>query len=252
MKHDSNWQRIHPIYGVPIAAARAIEQPSILCHVLRGSQALPKAPIPISTWINTNYFLWLLCAGLADNGIDKEWTASFENTHRSCWNEIQNRVNEIEGSYRYGLAIPPPPVFEAVITHVSARNSTSQSFKICSQDCPTHLAPFSASLSQHGLWGFWQFLSEKQRFASDVFDVVLDTKISHSPSLLQTSRGSSWPSVTLSSPAPPPPYTPLAYHPRHTKNQWQITIGHRVVITILRKPKSSPSYFHRIIASLKM
>lgn len=250
MEHDSNWQRIHPIYGVPIAAEQALEQPSIFCHVVRGSKALAKAPVPISTWINTNYFLWLLCAGLADDGIDKDWTSSFESNHRACWNEIQNRVNEIEGSYRFGLAIPPPPVFAAVITHVSARSSTSQSFKICSQDSPTELAPFSTSLPQHGIWGFWKFLSEKQQFASDLFDVVLDIKISRPSPSPQISEGSLLPALA-SSPAPPP-YTPLAHDPHHTKNQWQITIGHRVVITIVRKPKSSPSYFHRIIASLKM
>jgi hypothetical protein len=111
----SDWQRIHSIYGVPVAAEQATEQPSTLCHILQEDQLLPKSSFKISTLVNTNYFLWLLCAGHSENGIDEDWTIAFENQYRLHWNKIQARVRGVPGTYRFGLVIPVPPVFQAVI-----------------------------------------------------------------------------------------------------------------------------------------
>jgi hypothetical protein len=171
----SDWQRIHPIYGVPIAAVEATEQPSIQCNLVRDNQPLLKSSITISTWLNTNYLLWLLCAGHADSGIDEQWTIAFESKHRWCWNEIQARVQEIDGPYRFGLVVRPPPVFSAVITHIYENDPVNYSFRICAEDCPSYLAPPATEMPRNGVWGFWQFLAEREAFFPDSFNVVLET-----------------------------------------------------------------------------
>lgn len=79
MSANYNWQAVHPVYGVPISVVQATEQPAIRCDV-RQRHNLPSRSwaVRISTWINTNYFLWSLCAGLAGYRSDEEWTNTFE------------------------------------------------------------------------------------------------------------------------------------------------------------------------------
>ena len=174
---------------------------------------MSKSSVKISTWINTNYFLWLLCAGHAENGTDEDWTIAFETQYQSRWNEIQAKVQEVKGPYRFGLVIPPPPVFEAIVTHVRETDPANHCFKICVEDRPTHLAPPATSLPRDGVWGFWQFLSEREQFLPDEFDVVIETWSTSSSSPYSNSFvSSSLPSPALSV-ASLPSYSCLATPP---------------------------------------
>ena len=175
MAANYSWQAVHPIYGVPLSVVQATEQPVIRCDV-RQRHNLPSRSwaVRISTWINTNYFLWSLCAGLADYRSDEEWTNTFETHYRKTWEEIQARVQEIEGPYRFGIPIPMPPVVRAVVIHHPETGPT-ETFTLCPEPRPSYLLPKVTGMSCHAVWGLLRFVTERQSSLPDQFDVVLDT-----------------------------------------------------------------------------
>ncbi|CAG8900157.1 unnamed protein product [Penicillium egyptiacum] len=174
MSANYNWQAVHPLYGVPISVVQATEQPVIRCDV-RQRHTLPSRSwaVRISTWINTDYFLWSLCAGLADYRSDEEWTNTFDTHYRKTWDEIQARVQEIDGQYRFGVPIPMPPVMKAVVIHHS-ESGPAETFTVRPEARPSHLVPQIASMSRYAVWGLLRFVSERQSSMPDQFDVVLD------------------------------------------------------------------------------
>lgn len=174
MSANYNWQAVHPVYGVPISVVQATEQPAIRCDV-RQRHNLPSRSwaVRISTWVNTNYFLWCLCAGLADYRSDEEWTKTFEAHYRKTWDEIQARVQEIDGPYRFGVPIPMPPVMKAVVIH-HPESGPAETFPVCPEARPPYLVPQLTSISPDAVWGLLRFVTERQSAVPDIFDVVLD------------------------------------------------------------------------------
>ncbi|CDM29537.1 hypothetical protein DTO013E5_5136 [Penicillium roqueforti] len=174
MSANYNWQAVHPIHGVPIAVVQATEQPVIRCDV-RQKHNLPSRSwaVCISTWTNTNYFLWSLCAGLAGYRSDEEWTSTFETHYRKTWDEIQARVQEIDGPYRFGIPIPMPPVRKAVVIH-HPESGPAQTFTVRPEPRPFHIVPQVTRMSRHAVWGLLRFVTERQSCVPDQFDVVLD------------------------------------------------------------------------------
>ncbi|KAJ5350130.1 hypothetical protein N7541_007857 [Penicillium brevicompactum] len=209
MSTPSDWDRIHPIYGVPVAAEQSTSQPSIICRVIREGQYTEGAQVPVSTWINTDYFLWTLCAGLAASETDEQWTLEFETKYQDCWKEIQARVREVGGSYRFGLRIPAPPVFEVEITPAK---EVSPSFKICAEGRPTHLAPPMTGLPRDGVWAFWKYLAE-QNGTLPTYKVFMWAPASSFPpnvnpaAPIATSASGSVPPPYRLTVSPPPPYS---------------------------------------------
>ncbi|KXG49711.1 uncharacterized protein PGRI_056790 [Penicillium griseofulvum] len=173
MSANYNWQAIHPVYGVPLAVIQATKQPRIHCDV-RQKHNLPSRSwaVRISTWINTNYFLWCLCAGLADYRSDEKWTNTFNTHHRKTWVEIQARVQEVEGPYRFGIPIPMPPVMKAVVVH-HPESGPAETFTVRPEARPTHLIPNITGVSRDAVWGLLRFVTERQAEVPDLFDVVL-------------------------------------------------------------------------------
>ncbi|CAI7642364.1 unnamed protein product [Penicillium bialowiezense] len=199
MSSLSDWERIHPIYGVPVAAEQATTQPSISCRVRReGQHGNEGARVPVSTWINTDYFLWTLCAGLAASETDEQWALEFETKHQASWNEIQARVREVGGSYRFGLRIPAPPVIEVTIT---------PAMEVCAEGRPTHLAPPATSLSRDGVWTFWKYLAEQECASS--YNVSMWAPASSFPPNVNPAA----PDSTSAAGAVPPPYKRIASPP---------------------------------------
>ncbi|KGO70832.1 hypothetical protein PEX1_046760 [Penicillium expansum] len=174
MSANYNWQAVHPVYGVPISVVQATEQPAIRCDV-RQRHNLPSRSwaVRISTWINTNYFLWSLCAGLAGYRSDEEWTNTFEIHYRKTWDEIQARVREIDEPYRFGVPIPMPPVIQAVVIH-HPESGPAEIFTVRPEARPSHLVPQIISMSPDAVWGLLRFVTERQSSVPDIFDVVLD------------------------------------------------------------------------------
>ncbi|KAJ5470087.1 hypothetical protein N7530_007444 [Penicillium desertorum] len=174
MAANYNWQTVHPVYGVPLSVVQATEQPVIRCDV-RQRHNLPSRSwaVRISTWINTNYFLWSLCAGLAGYRSDEEWTNTFETHYRKTWDEIQARVQEIDGPYRFGIPIPMPPVVGAVVIH-HPETGLAETFTVRPEARPSYLVPKVTSMSRHAVWGLLRFVTERLSSLPDQFDVVLD------------------------------------------------------------------------------
>lgn len=174
MSANYNWQAVHPVYGVPISVVQATEQPAIRCDI-RQRHNLPSRSwaVHISTWVNTNYFLWSLCAGLAGYRSDEEWTNTFETHYRKTWDEIQARVQEIDGPYRFGVPIPMPPVMKAVVIH-HPESGPAEMFTVCPEARPSYLVPQVTSISPDAVWGLLRFVAERQSVVPDIFDVVLD------------------------------------------------------------------------------
>ncbi|KAJ5165409.1 uncharacterized protein N7500_007239 [Penicillium coprophilum] len=174
MSANYSWQAVHPVYGVPISVVEATEQPVIRCDV-RQRHNLPSRSwaVRISTWINTNYFLWSLCAGLADYRSDEEWTNTFQTHYQDTWDEIQARVQEIDGPYRFGIPIPMPPVKKAVVIH-HPESGPAETFTIGPEARPSHLIPRVTSMPRDAVWGLLRFVTGRQSSVPDQFDVVLD------------------------------------------------------------------------------
>ncbi|EKV10671.1 hypothetical protein PDIG_55090 [Penicillium digitatum PHI26] len=175
MSTNYYWQAVHPVYGVPISVVQATEQPVIRCDV-RQRHNLPSRSwaVRISTWTNTNYFLWSLCAGLAGYRSDEEWTNIFETHYRKTWDEIQARVQESDGPYRFGVPIPMPPVTQAVVIH-HPESGPAKTFTVRPETRPSYLVPWVTSMSSHAVWGLLRFVTERQSPVPDLFDVVIDT-----------------------------------------------------------------------------
>ncbi|KAJ5958269.1 uncharacterized protein N7479_005419 [Penicillium vulpinum] len=174
MAANYDWQAVHPVYGVPISVVEATEQPIIRCDV-RQKHNLPSRSwaVCISTWINTNYFLWSLCSGLASYRSDEEWTNTFEARYRKTWDEIQARVQEIDGPYRFGVPIPIPPVMKAVVIH-HPESGPAETFTVRPEARPSYLIPQVTSMPGDAVWGLLRFVTERQSSVPDQFDVVLD------------------------------------------------------------------------------
>ena len=166
-----DWVRIHPTYGVPVAAEQATKVPWAMFNVWQKGQPRSIGGAAIHRWINTNYFLWLLCDMLAEAGRDEQWTQEFDTHHRKTWKMIEERTYDVEGSARFTLAIPPPPVYGAVVTHTTNMNVT---FRIDTEDRPLNLAPFAAS-SENPVWPLWKWLEENPQEEMHRFNVVLET-----------------------------------------------------------------------------
>ncbi|KAJ5602639.1 hypothetical protein N7537_005595 [Penicillium hordei] len=160
--------------GSPISVVQATEQPTIRCDI-RQRHNLPSRSwaVRISTWVNTNYFLWSLCAGLAGYRSDEEWTNAFETYYRKTWDEIQARVQEMDGPYRFGVSIPMPPVMKAVVIH-HPESGPAETFTVSPEARPFYLVPQVTSMSSDAVWGLLRFVTERQSAVPDIFDVVLD------------------------------------------------------------------------------
>ncbi|KAJ5462834.1 hypothetical protein N7475_007778 [Penicillium sp. IBT 31633x] len=173
MSAKFNWQAVHPISGVPMAVAQATEQPTIRCDV-RQAHNLPSRSwaVRISTWINTNYFLWSVCAGLANYRSDQQWTDAFNAHYRSTWDEIQARVQEIDGPYRFSIPIPSPPVTHAIVVH-HPESGPDETFRIRREPRRTHLNPQPMSLPRDSVWPLLRFVTERESSVADDFDVIL-------------------------------------------------------------------------------
>ncbi|KAJ5795121.1 hypothetical protein N7457_001720 [Penicillium paradoxum] len=173
MADDHSWKSPHPVYNVPLAVLQATKQPTIYCDVHQVDNLAPLSwAVEVSTWINTNHFLWSLCAGLADSGTDKDWTGTFNAQYRLVWEEIQARVQEVDGEYKFGILIPEPPVQDAMVIHRPG-NPMQQTWKLRSHPRHVHATPQVTSYSWSGLWRFLRFVTENQSTVSGRFEVVL-------------------------------------------------------------------------------
>ncbi|KAJ5301983.1 hypothetical protein PENANT_c057G04501 [Penicillium antarcticum] len=76
--------------------------------VHRECSKLPSSSGKVSQWIDSSYFIWNMCATLADSSTDPEWTKAFE-LWRPTWDQIQEELQASEDT-EFPVKIPLAPV----------------------------------------------------------------------------------------------------------------------------------------------
>ncbi|OGE56324.1 hypothetical protein PENARI_c003G11800 [Penicillium arizonense] len=132
------------------------------CSTMSGSSG------EVSQWINASYFLWKMCATLADTAADPEWTEAFE-LWRSTWDQIQEEllVSEDTG---VPVKIPPAPVNLASVQpgSVSLRGSEKEDWVIEIEQEDDGML-----YDNQDIWALWRRVVESPAGPADAFCVIL-------------------------------------------------------------------------------
>jgi hypothetical protein len=162
MSSNYTWNATHPIYGIPLAVAESPIHPTITCTVRLPHHA-HTTTTSVTTWLNTNYFLWAVCAAhaahLTNINPSNPWTQAFNFHHLATWTEIQARVAEIENPYRFGIPIPEPPVRSAVVTHITD-SGPAERFVIRAE--PSAQLGVVSGLALHSVWRLFRFVTGRE------------------------------------------------------------------------------------------
>ncbi|CAI7648301.1 unnamed protein product [Penicillium glandicola] len=152
------WRRVALLCGEPVADLQITPQISV---GRSGGTSWPH--IVVSEWINENYLIWTLCAGLAESGEDQEWTRRFDTHYGDQWAEIQTLVQQTQDVDRFLLDIRPPPVLLAALTHHD--EDTRRKYAI--------MATPASTRSGGGLLGLLHYVYHGGFSSADFFIVVL-------------------------------------------------------------------------------
>ena len=114
---EEQWEdnEVHEFYKVPMQAVKA--NPQILMHTRVHRDTLPNtAFVSLNTWVNADYFIWEMSAGLADSGRNPAWTRFFESTHQADWQQIQAQFEDVaDRPERFVEEVPVPPFYVAEV-----------------------------------------------------------------------------------------------------------------------------------------
>ncbi|CAI7664144.1 unnamed protein product [Penicillium palitans] len=121
---------VHRHYNMPMVVVRA--EPHILmhCNVYRDTTSLLKTSACIDKWVNTEYFIWAMSAGLADSGVNPQWTEFFENQYKDKWVQIQNEFESIADLPERFLHEVPSPPFEVAELILKQKSPTVGPFDV--------------------------------------------------------------------------------------------------------------------------
>ncbi|CAI7668598.1 unnamed protein product, partial [Penicillium crustosum] len=162
---------VHRYYNMPMVVVRA--EPHILmhCNVYRDTTSLLKTSAYIDKWVNTEYFIWEMSAGLADSGVNPQWTEFFENQYKEKWVQIQNEFESIADLPERFLREVPIPPFEVAEVRISV-NETPCYWRL------------RANTGQHmidtSFWHLWKLILKQKSPAVGPFDVILRAPL-HTP-----------------------------------------------------------------------
>jgi hypothetical protein len=116
---DANEQwdddEIHKQYNVPIVAVRAYPRVLMHCEVSRDTASALKISVSIDKWINTEYFIWEMAAGLADSRINPQWTQFFDEHYKAMWEQVQHEfdgIADLPERFLHTVQAPPFHVAE--------------------------------------------------------------------------------------------------------------------------------------------
>jgi hypothetical protein len=136
--------------------------------VHREYSKIPGSSGKVSEWINASYFLWKMCATLADSGADPEWTEAFE-LWRSTWDHILEEllVSEDTG---VPVKIPLAPVNLASVQpgSVSQRGSENEDWVIEIEQEDDGML-----YDNQDIWGLWRRVVESPVGSANAFCVTL-------------------------------------------------------------------------------
>ncbi|KGO74660.1 hypothetical protein PITC_082690 [Penicillium italicum] len=167
MSYDElyRWAQVAVLCGRSVEDIQDLQitpQTSVRCHVGR-KRCTARPQVVVSEWINENHLIWTLCAGLAESGLDQDWTHRFNTHYRSKWVHIQKMVQDSQGVERFLLDIRPPPILMAVFTHSHGPVSKSQAI----------MSTPASTRSDGGLLELLRQVYHGGMSSTDVFYVVL-------------------------------------------------------------------------------
>jgi hypothetical protein len=188
MASQQDWETIHPQYNVPMAVVLGESPLTLKFDVRRNGHNAPWTSVSVYQWVNSNYLLWAMLAGISEGNADPSWTEIFESRLRPLWSRVQSAVDQVDGPEVYKVYIRPPSVLSATISCYS-NDSLLRIFVIQPVHPFIHSSYVNNSSSVDRIWNLYEFayqsLSRSSRFLVDL-DVMC------------------FPSSE--SPSPPPPY----------------------------------------------
>ncbi|KAJ5468580.1 hypothetical protein N7475_006332 [Penicillium sp. IBT 31633x] len=155
---------IHEHYNVPMVAVRAKPRVLMHCDVRRDTSSGLHISVSIDKWINTEYFIWEMAAGLADSGINPKWTHFFEEHYKATWVQVQDEFD--------GIADLP----ERFLRKVRAPPFQVAELRIQSDQVPRYWR-LRANTGRHmidtSFWDLWKAVLRRDIPSVGPFDVIL-------------------------------------------------------------------------------
>ncbi|KAJ5582158.1 hypothetical protein N7535_000778 [Penicillium sp. DV-2018c] len=165
---DTNEQwdddEIHKQYNVPMVALRAYPRVLMHCEVSRDTTSALKIGVSIDKWINTEYFIWEMAAGLADSRINPHWSKFFDEQYKATWEKIQHEFDSIADlPERFLHTVPAPPFRVAEL-------------RIQTEHVPRYWrlrANTGRPMIQTGFWDLWKSILKCDASVAGPVDVIL-------------------------------------------------------------------------------
>lgn len=155
---------IHEHYNVPMVAIRANPRVLMHCDVRRDTSSGLHIPVSIDKWINTEYFIWEMAAGLADSGINPKWTRFFGENYKETWVQVQDEFD--------GIADLP----ERFLHEVQAPPFQVAELRIQSDQVPRYWrlrANTGRNMVDSSFWDLWKSVLRRDIPTVGPFDVIL-------------------------------------------------------------------------------
>ncbi|KAJ6137760.1 hypothetical protein N7471_004246 [Penicillium samsonianum] len=162
---------VHRHYNMPMVVMRAKPRILMHCNVCRDTASLLKTSVSIDKWVNAEYFIWEMSAGLADSGVNPQWTEFFQKQYQEKWAQIQSEFENIADlPERFLRQIPVPPFQDAEV-------------RIKANKFPCYWR-LRANTSRHmidtSFWHLWKSILKQDSLTVGPFDVTLRVP-SHTP-----------------------------------------------------------------------
>ncbi|CAG8898294.1 unnamed protein product [Penicillium egyptiacum] len=162
---------VHRHYNMPMVAVRAKPRVLMHCNVCRDTASLLKTSVSIDKWVNAEYFIWEMSAGLADSGVNPQWTEFFEEHYQEKWVQIQSEFESVADlPERFLHKVPVPPLQVAEV-------------RIKTNKFPCYWR-LRASTGRHmidtSFWHLWKSILQQDSLIVGPFEVILKVR-SHTP-----------------------------------------------------------------------
>ncbi|EKV08346.1 hypothetical protein Pdw03_4520 [Penicillium digitatum] len=162
---------VHRYYNMPMVVVRAKPHVLMHCNVCRDTTSLLKTSVSIDKWISTEYFIWEMSAGLADSGVNPQWTEFFEDECKEKWVQIQGEFKSIADLPERFLHEVPAPPFQIAEVRITA-NKSPYSWRL--------RANSGRHLIYTSFWHLWKWVLKADPPTVGPFDIVLRVP-SHTP-----------------------------------------------------------------------
>ncbi|KXG45291.1 uncharacterized protein PGRI_042040 [Penicillium griseofulvum] len=162
---------VHRHYNMPMVAVRAKPRIQMRCNVYRDNASLLKVNLSIDKWVNTEYFIWEMSAGLANSGVSPQWKELFEEKYKEKWVQIQNEFEGIADLPERFLHKVPAPPFQ--VAEVRIKTKKDPCYWRLRANTGRHMVDTS-------FWYLWKLILQQNSPVVGTFDVILRAP-SHTP-----------------------------------------------------------------------